>query len=216
MSLSELERSKDFSRSRLYYYLDIKFKVNNRVIKVILKLDTGSPYTVISLNNIKANNVEVYKYIKKNVNISKYIRDASGNNIDLRKIDVFDFKFTEDIIFDKISIYFSESLRTRSVLGMDIISLFMHTYRLDTHSTSGTYWIHNYEDSFKRFSNLKDENGYYNPSGILSLTDKDAMSLDELRSYCMFLEDELEIQKNINSGLYIVNNKLKELENKDS
>ena len=215
MSLSEILRSKNFSKNRLYYYTDINFDIANTNVIMTLKLDTGSPYTIIGLSNFKKYK-SAYNYIKSKCVEVRKIYDASGTAIDISKLIVTNLQLTDDIVFEKISIYVSDIMKDKSVLGMDIISLFMHAYRLDTHSTSGTYWIHNYEDSFKRFSNLKDENGYYNPSGILSLTDKDDMSLDELRSYCMFLEHELEIQKNINSGLYIVNNKLKELENKDS
>ena len=165
--MSELERSDKFSRSRLYYYTDVKFFVNNLDINVTLKIDTGSPYTIIGLSKLDSYK-KIKNYILDNSEVIDPIQDASGNAVDLRTFVVENFYLTKDVVFDKVLIYFSDVMNNKAVLGMDIISIFAHSYILDGNNTSGVYWLHSIETAIERLEKFKSELGYYNPKCVLS------------------------------------------------
>lgn len=116
------------------------------------------------------NLIKKYKECLGDVNAKgkdTYAYEASGNKIDLKSYIVSDFYLTEDIVFDKILIYFSDILEDRAVLGMDILSLFNHSYRLEKNQLIGTYWIQDYESSMARYAVQRRNVGFYHPREII-------------------------------------------------
>ena len=62
---------------------------------------------------------------------------------------VENFRLTDKIVFPKIPIYLSLSLKSTSVLGMDILTMFTFTYRNNS-KTITLYYPENYLDVFRK------------------------------------------------------------------
>ncbi len=75
--------------------------------------------------------------------------DASGTELKLFGYIVENFKLTDDIILDKIKLFFSEDIGSKALLGMDILSLFDFQYLKERRQNYGTFWINNYDEALK-------------------------------------------------------------------
>ena len=159
------------SYNRTYYYTDISFMLDGDDIELAVKVDTGASYTVIGLLN---KDIEQYtkKIVSSEFNGEAY--DASGDALKLKGYIVENFQITKDITIPKILIWFSEDMKDKAVLGMDILSLFDFQYLRDKHSTNGTFWVNNYTPVLKqiekKITNLDID--YLDPANIYLLEDK--------------------------------------------
>ena len=133
--------------------------------EIEFKIDTGSPFTVIRLRDLiqldEENNpiTDADKY-KKNLIMAKTnslgtIGSATGMDMDLRYIEVEKFKLSTEIIFPKIEIYLSESLRPCSILGMDILTMFTFMYR-HTDKSFNIFYTNDYLEKAEKYMR-----GYY-------------------------------------------------------
>lgn len=157
---------------RLSYYTKLEFKIfDSSTGSLNAKVDTGSPYTVIRLDNrgiIKLNKNEI---IKNGVLVKNKVSDATGNSLKLYGYIVDDFKLTDEIKFDKIKIYFSENIKEEAILGMDVLSLFSFKYIQEKDMLKGSFWVMNYDRTFDRISIRRKNDGYYNPRSIMGISD---------------------------------------------
>ena len=197
---------------RTEYYTNISFCIDNEFVEITVKVDTGSPYTIIGLNNDSMLPFRD-KILPNVVDIELY--DATESQVDIEQYNVSNFKLTDDIVFDKLKLCFSNDLNKKSVLGLDILSLFEAKYEFYNKSRSGTLFLLNFTNSINNANKFLDKDGILTPMTVLEF-DNFNSSYEDLETKCERLEHELKIQKGINSGLYIVNNKLKELEKNDS
>lgn len=158
--------------NRFTYYTNIKFSMFGREIKIPMKIDTGSAYTIVDINSIFLD-----KY-RDDIRSSGNLRSAynvSGKPLKLYGYPVNDFKLTDDIVIPKIKIYFAEDTEEKSLLGMDILSLFTFQYTLNNDSLNGSFWIFNYESSLRKISEhtLNKSLEYMDPFMIANIDEVD-------------------------------------------
>lgn len=132
---------KDSARFSYYTLLDIEFYGKRK--KLQFKLDTGSPYTIIGLDLLKKNGIDLTKEIEK-TGFQDKLLDASGRNVRIAPYIVKHFHLTEEICLTDVLIYISPDIKERAVLGMDLLSLFDFQYKWERNSMTGTFWINNY------------------------------------------------------------------------
>lgn len=137
-----------------------------------VKIDTGASFTVIGLKNDQlsqfADEIRQHK-------IKDKASDASDNKIQLYEYIVENFKLTKEIIIPKIKLYFSDDIKNKALIGMDILSLFDFQYLKDGGISHGTFWINNYEialDKLKDRTFNKDLD-YIDPGSIYSIEELD-------------------------------------------
>lgn len=155
------QRNKHFRTS---YYTEVRFAYREEDVDIEVKVDTGSPYTIIGTRNRKLGD-DIKESIEKMDNSNETVaEDASGSEVRLKEVIVEKFMLTEDIIFPKIRIFFSEDIGEKAVLGMDILSLFDFQY-IRNDKTFYIYYANNYLEDIKRNSTNK-EDDYINPDKI--------------------------------------------------
>ena len=173
---SELRKTgdpkKNSSMSRFTYYTNIKFSMYDREIKIPMKIDTGSAYTIVDMNSI------YFDDYREDIRCSGELKNAynvSGKPLNLYGCPVSNFKLTDDIVIPKIKIYFSEDTEEKSLLGMDILSLFTFQYTLNNDSLNGSFWIFNYASSLRRIEEHKLNRSleYIDPYLIASIDEVD-------------------------------------------
>lgn len=126
---------------RTEYYVEVSFRIDGLPILQTVKIDTGSPYTIIGLDG---KDIKRFKDRIKTCKTDIEAFDAQENQLDIEKYTVENFSLTEDVCFDSITCLFSEKLKERAILGMDILSLFELTYKFDSgKQSSGTFRIVN-------------------------------------------------------------------------
>lgn len=188
------QRSKHFRTS---YYTEVHFVYNDEDVDIEVKVDTGSPYTIIGTKSRKLG-VDIQESIKKIDNSSEMMaEDASGSTVKLKEVIVEKFILTEDIVFPKIRIFFSDDIGEKAILGMDILSLFDFQYvRKDK-----TFYIHypnNFLDDLKERSTNK-EDVYINPDKIVLIDNVENNQSN--KNYQKYTQQDLEanfIQNQIN------------------
>lgn len=153
------------SVTRFCYFTKLQFYLGGRYIDTEVKVDTGSYYTIIGADAIK-----LTKERRKALPIEdtgRRLESASGHILNAKPIVVDEFRLTNELIFPQILIYISDDLKDKSVLGMDILTLFNFRYDRRDH----TMWLY-YEDDFldrlkkRMFHHKKD---YIDPGYIASL-----------------------------------------------
>lgn len=165
--------SDDSELDRRFYRTELMLSIPSiRLIdqKMIFRVDTGSPYTIINMRDLvkfeKVYDDKTGKYVVMTENIrDKIIYDTlinlstpfkdmdtatSKGEIKTRRIIVDDFKLTDKIIFPKLEIFISDSLRSTSILGMDILTLFKFTYVPSEKEIT----LASYPDYLKRFHSV--------------------------------------------------------------
>lgn len=171
---SEMEKTgepKSGSLNRRSYYTNIRFSLEKKKIQLKAKVDTGATHTIMGLRN-NALRPFVDKIILNNNNQSSALT-ASDEEIKLYGYIVTDFWITQDILIPKIKLYFSEDIGEKTVLGMDILSLFDFQYLRERGSSNGTFWINNYASTLdvlkKRM--LNKDIDYLDPELIFEIED---------------------------------------------
>ncbi|MEZ3445427.1 MAG: retroviral-like aspartic protease family protein [Lachnospiraceae bacterium] len=149
VSRSELEKAanpatKAFNRES--YFTKVSFDIHNKTLNITAKIDTGATYTVMGLGN-KGLIRYKDKILKSNMRGIAY--DASGTELKLYGYIVENFKLTDEIMLDKIKLFFSEDIGGKALLGMDILSLFDFQYLKEKRQNYGTFWINNYDEALK-------------------------------------------------------------------
>ena len=160
---------KNRSYLRAYYYTTISFELFGINSDIEVKVDTGSPYTVVGAQNRKLDAVLKEHLRTVGIDGRTAVEDASGNPIGLKPQVVQNFKLTDDIVFPKVKIYFSDSLKEKAILGMDILTLFDFKY----HRDDKAIWIY-YEENFleKLGKKMINKNlGYIDP-GLIAAMDE--------------------------------------------
>lgn len=158
------------STLRNKYYTKLRFNCNELKLMHTVKVDTGASHTVISLNEI--NNKCIIDEIIENGVKEESLFAATGGEINIFSYIVDELALTEEIVFPcKIKIFFSDNIK-RSVLGMDILSLFDFQYLKEPKQIKGTFWINNYayvlENIEKRKINV--DNDYIEPMSIADIS----------------------------------------------
>lgn len=153
------------SFGRESYYTDINFKINNKKIDITAKIDTGATYTVFGLKNKR---LDTFAGIITKSEMLGRAYDVSGTELKLYGYIVDNFKLTDDIVFNKIKVYFSEDIGDKALLGMDILSLFDFQYLKEKSQTWGTFWINNHIYALNQVTkrSLNNEMGYVDPNFI--------------------------------------------------
>lgn len=153
---------------RTSYYTSMSILLNDTKELVIAKVDTGASFTVIGFDAIQDKNIR--QLISKS-DIDATASDASGSVLTLKGLVVDSFEFAKGVVLNNTLIYFSEQMHDRSVLGMDILSLFDFHYRKEVHETRGTFWLYNVEDTLARISEkmYKSSIPYLNPGEIFDI-----------------------------------------------
>lgn len=142
------QRNKHFRTS---YYTEVRFAYREEDVDIEVKVDTGSPYTIIGTRNRKLGD-DIKESIEKMDNSNETVaEDASGSEVRLKEVIVEKFMLTEDI-------------GEKAVLGMDILSLFDFQY-IRNDKTFYIYYANNYLEDIKRNSTNK-EDDYINPDKI--------------------------------------------------
>ncbi|MEZ3447620.1 MAG: retroviral-like aspartic protease family protein [Lachnospiraceae bacterium] len=129
--------------ARFSYYTLLSLNLNGKIKKLQFKLDTGSPYTIIGLDLLKRNGIDLTQELE-NTGFQEELFDASGRNVRIAPYIVQSFKLTEEITLNDVQIYISPDIENRAVLGMDLLSLFDFQYQWEVNSMLGTFWINNY------------------------------------------------------------------------
>lgn len=160
--------TKSFSRET--YYTQIKFILDNEKITKKIKVDTGATYTVLGLEDDCINKYKE-KILQSNMRGVAY--DASGTELKLYGYIVKNFRLTQDIIIDKIKLFFSENIGEKALLGMDILSLFDFQYKREKRQSIGTFWINNYTETLDDLAKRRLNNSidYIDPIGIAIIDD---------------------------------------------
>lgn len=161
------QRNKHFRTS---YYTEVHFLYNEEDVDIEVKVDTGSPYTIVGTGNRKLG-ADIKESIEKvNYSSETTAEDASGSTVRLKGVIVERFMLTEDIIFPKIQIFFSDDIGEKAILGMDILSLFDFNYvRKD--KTFYIHYVDDYlEDLYRRSTNKEDD--YIDPDKIALVDNK--------------------------------------------
>lgn len=170
--LTKVENPFRGNRSRTSYYIEVRFEIDEGYVRIPMKVDTGAAYTIVGTN---MDSIRDYKKeIMTKGESRRKAYDASNTELNLYAYDVRNFRLTKDIIFPKLQIHFSEELGKRAVLGMDMLSLFNFSYRLDNRGSNGVFAIHNYQTTMEKLlkSNLYKEYGYIRPDMVLLLDDE--------------------------------------------
>ena len=132
--------------NRESYFTRIGFKIDNKLVKVTTKIDTGATYTVIGLGG---DELEDFKNNIMKSSMRGIAYDASGTELKLFGYIVENFRLTDEITLDKIKLFFSEDIGSKALLGMDILSLFDFQYLKEKRQNYGTFWINNYDEAIK-------------------------------------------------------------------
>lgn len=161
--------TKAFNRET--YFTPVKFKLGTEDISIKMKVDTGATYTVIGLGNEV---VEDFKDVILKSDMLGAARDASDRDLHLYGYIVDNFKLTDDIVLDKIKLFFSEDIKNKALLGMDILSLFDFQYLKEKRQNYGTFWINNYEEALREIKTrqLNKDIDYIDPILIASIDDQ--------------------------------------------
>lgn len=164
------------SFGRESYYTDINFKINDKKIDITAKVDTGAAYTVFGLKNRRINTF-AGAIMKSGMTGRAY--DASGTELKLYGYIVDKFRLTDEIIIDKIKIYFSEDIDDKALLGMDILSLFDFQYLKERSQNWGTFWINNYIDALSKITSrsLNNDMDYVDPNFIADIDKEEKSSI---------------------------------------
>lgn len=147
MHISELpnirrERGSRYSSFRTSYYTRISFEYGENENKVEVKIDTGSPYTIIGTGSDRLN-LDLIQHINNtDVKLSP-IENVSGGKVNIKECIVDNFKLTLEIILPKVKIFFSDDIQNKAVLGMDLLSLFDFNYA----KRDKTFYLH-YRDGY--------------------------------------------------------------------
>ncbi len=109
--------------------------------------------------------------MKSNMRGAAY--DASGTELKLYGYIVDNFKLTDEIMLDKIKLFFSEEIGSKALLGMDILSLFDFQYLKEKRQNYGTFWINNYNEALKELQirRLNKDIDYIDPILIANVED---------------------------------------------
>ena len=97
--------------------------------------------------------------------------DASGTELKLYGYVVEKFRLTDEIVIDKIKLFFTEDIGNKALLGMDILSLFDFQYLKEKRQNYGTFWIDNYDKALKELQarNLNRDIDYIDPILIANI-----------------------------------------------
>ncbi len=156
------------SESRLSYYTDLYFNIDDINVGIVAKVDTGASYTIIGteVDGLDA----CVDYINANAIIEKeQPEDATKNKIHMKSLTVSDFQLTKEICIPKIKLFFSDDLKDKAILGMDILSLYDFVYRHEVNQIKGTFWlIHNPYATTKMEKQIKDD-GHVVPRTIMNV-----------------------------------------------
>ena len=149
MGINRSEMSKEANPithafNRESYFTRIRFKIDNNLVNVTTKIDTGATYTVIGMENSYIKPFKD-KILKSNMRGIAY--DASGTELKLYDYIIENFRLTDEITLDKIKLFFSEDIGNKALLGMDILSLFDFQYLKEKRQNYGTFWINNYDEA---------------------------------------------------------------------
>lgn len=189
---------------RTSYYTEIHFEYNDEDVDIEVKVDTGSPYTIIGTGNRKLGD-GIKESIKKIDNlIEKPPEDASGSPVHLKEVIVEWFMLTEDIIFPKIRIFFSDDIGEKAILGMDILSLFDFQY-IRKEKTFYIHYPNNYLDDIKERSTNKEDN-YINPDKIALIDNDNVENNQSSKNHQEYTQQDLEANF-INGQLQQTSNK---------
>ncbi|MCI8901709.1 MAG: hypothetical protein HFH76_14035 [Lachnospiraceae bacterium] len=156
--------------NRESYFTDISFDIRNKPLKITTKIDTGATYTVIGLYG---DGLEDFKKSIMKSNMRGVAYDASGTELKLYGYIVDNFKLTDEIMLDKIKLFFSEEIGSKALLGMDILSLFDFQYLKEKRQNYGTFWINNYNETLKELQirRLNKDIDYIDPILIANVED---------------------------------------------
>ena len=151
--------------NRESYFTRIRFKIDNNLVNVTTKIDTGATYTVIGLENsyIKPFKDKILKSSMRGI-----AYDASGTELKLYGYIVENFRLT-----DEIKLFFSEDIGNKALLGMDILSLFDFQYLKEKRQNYGTFWINNYDEALEELQarRLNKDIDYIDPILIAAVDD---------------------------------------------
>jgi len=179
MGINRSEMSKEANPithvfNRESYFTRIGFKIDNNLVNVTTKIDTGATYTVIGLCS---DELENYKNNILKSNMRGIAYDASGTELKLYGYIVENFRLTDEIILDKIKLFFSEDIGNKALLGMDILSLFDFQYLKEKRQNYGTFWINNYDEALKdlQVRRLNKNIDYIDPILIAAVEDAKEM-----------------------------------------
>lgn len=171
---SELEKAanpatKAFNRES--YFTKISFDISNKTVKITAKIDTGATYTVIGLEHKGL--IRFKDEIQKS-SMRGIAYDASGTELKLYGYVVENFRLTDEIILDKIKLFFSEDIGSKALLGMDILSLFDFQYLKEKRQNYGTFWINNYDEALRDLQarRLNKDTDYIDPILIADVEDR--------------------------------------------
>ena len=150
------------------YYTSVSFTIQDTVLDVTAKVDTGATYTIFGLNNSMFS--ELAEQIQ-NSTMRGRAYDASDTELRLYGYVVNDFRLTDDIVIDRIKLFFSADIGDKALLGMDILSLFDFQYLREKHQNYGTFWINNYHEVLKELHTRKLNKGidYIDPILIANI-----------------------------------------------
>ena len=156
--------------NRESYFTRIRFKIDNNLVNVTTKIDTGATYTVIGLCS---DELEGFKNNIMKSSMRGIAYDASGTELKLYGYIVENFKLTDEITLDKIKLFFSEDVGNKALLGMDILSLFDFQYLKEKRQNYGTFWINNYDEALKELQarRLNKDINYIDPILIAAVDD---------------------------------------------
>ena len=148
--------------NRESYFTRIRFKIDNNLVNVTTKIDTGATYTVIGLENSYIKPFK-NKILKSNMIGTAY--DASGTELKLYGYIVENFRLTDEITLDKIKLFFSEDIGNKA--------LFDFQYLKEKRQNYGTFWINNYDEALKELQarRLNKDINYIDPILIAAVDD---------------------------------------------
>lgn len=160
----------NYSLRRTSYFTKMSVSMFDIKYGIEAKVDTGASYTIIGLDCIQDDRVR-HPIMHSDINGKAY--DASGTELSLKGIIVDSFEFANGITLPKLLVFFSEDMRNRAVLGMDILSLFDFQYKRDCGVHRGTFWVNNAEDVLDeiKYKMLSSNLEYINPGEIFVLSD---------------------------------------------
>lgn len=177
MGINRSEMSKEANPithafNRESYFTSIGFKMDNKLVKITTKIDTGATYTVIGMENSYIKPFKD-KLLKSDMRGIAY--DASGTELKLYGYIVENFRLTDEITLDRIKLFFSEDIGNKALLGMDILSLFDFQYLKEKRQNYGTFWINNYDEAIKelRARILNKDIDYIDPVLIADVDNND-------------------------------------------
>lgn len=149
MNRSEMKKTANpitHAFNRESYFTKVGFKIDHKLLKITTKIDTGATYTVIGLG---MDELEDFKHNILQSNMRGVAFDASGTELKLYGYIVENFKLTDEILLDRIKLFFSEDIGNKALLGMDILSLFDFQYIKEQRQNYGTFWINNFNEALE-------------------------------------------------------------------